>query len=141
MAPTNIYATVADVQALITSASGSGLTIGATSTPTTTQVEGFLDQTAAEIDSFLRAKGYGTIPASGTNDKLLLKKYTALGAAVLTWRTAFGGYDDTSRVKAWAEEYAAFLDRLAKNDQRLIDQAPLGKVGVVLVSRYTGEDE
>lgn len=141
MAPTNIYAAVADVQALISSASGSGLTIGSGSTPTTTQVEGFLDQIAAEIDSLLRAKGYGTIPATGTNDKLLLRRYTALGAAVLTWRSAFGGYDDTERIKAWADEYKAFIERLSKNDARLIDQAPLGKVGVVLVSRYTGEDE
>src|SRR3990172_2562933 len=141
MAPTNIYAAVSDVKALVTTASGSGLTISASSNPTTTLVEGFLDQTAAEIDSLLRGKGYGTIPASGTNDKLLLRRYTTLGAAVITWRAAFGGHDDTGRVKAWADEYKAFLERLSKNDQRLIDQAPLGKVGVVLMSRYTGEDE
>ncbi len=143
MAPTNIYAAVADVQALLGTkgTSGSGITIGATSTPTTTQVEGFLDQIAADIDSQLRAKGYGTVPASGTNDKLLLKRYTALGAAVMTWRAGYGGHEDTERIKAWADEYKAFIERLSKNDARLIDQAPLGKVGVVLVSRYTGEDE
>jgi len=140
MAVTNIYAAVSDVQALIKAASGAGITISGTSTPTTTEVEGFLDQVAAEVDGVLKAAGYGTVPASGTTDKLMIRRFVAMKAAALTWYAGYGGFDEVpSRVAQWEKDYEAFLMRLQKKTIRLSDQAPSSKIAEIYVQRYTGE--
>jgi hypothetical protein len=139
MTVTNPYATVADVQALLNTASGTGITIGTASVPTTSQVEGFLDQTAAEVDSILRARGYGTVPADGANDILMIRRFVAEKAAAETWLAGYGGFDEpTARVKEWLKDYDDFLKRLIASDQRLIDQAPRQGLNVVLARRYRG---
>lgn len=139
MAPVTQYAAVADVQTLLNTASGTGLTIGAASVPTTTQVEGFLDQVAADVNAALAAIGYA-VPVTGTNDLYLLKRYVSQKAAAMTFHAAYGGLSEVpARVKTWEEEYAAFLDRLINHKQRLVDSVPSGKVGVVYVGRYVGD--
>lgn len=140
MAPTNIYAAVSDVQALINALSGTGLTIGTTSVPTTAQVEGFLDQVAAEVDGMLRGAGYGTVPATGTSDVLMIRRHVAQKAAAMTYHAGFGGFGETpARVEQWEKEYADFLKRLGEKSIRLVDQAPARRAGVIYVGRYTGD--
>lgn len=136
MAPVTQYAAVADVQTLLNTASGTGLTIGESSVPTTTQVEGFLDQVAAEINSVLAGIGY-TVPVTGTNDIYMLKRFVSQKAAAMTFHAGFGGLGETpARVKRWEAEYDTFLKRLIDREQRLVDSAPRAKVGVVLTGRY-----
>lgn len=120
----NPYADVADVQSLIRRTSGPGVTLSATSTPTLLEVEGYLDQIAAEINAVLVAQGY-SVPASGDNDVLLLRRYVSEKSAARTWHAGWGGFDDPpARVKAWEKDYADFLNRLRQGQQRLVDQDP-----------------
>lgn len=136
MTVTNIYADVAHVQAHLNSLGGPGITIGVASVPTTSQVEGFLDQVAAEVDGILAGQGYGTIPASGTNDVLMLRRYIAQKVAAMVWMAGFMSDDLPGKVQRWLDEYDAFIARMLDKTQRLIDQTPRGKMGVVLMSRY-----
>lgn len=139
MAPVTLYAAVADVQALLNTSSGTGLTIGTGSVPTTAQVEGFLDQVAAEINSVLAGIGY-SVPVSGTNDIYLLKRYVSQKTAAMTFHAGYGGLSNPpDRVKTWETEYAEFLQRLIDHEQRLVDSAPRSKVGVINVGLYTGD--
>lgn len=139
MAVTNIYAAVSDVQALLKAVSGAGITISGTSTPTTTEVEGFLDQIAAEVDGVLKGAGYGTVPASGTSDKLMIRRFVSTKAAAMTWFAGYGGFDDVpSRVQQWEKDYDSFLTRLMDKKMRLTDQSPSSKIAEIYVQRYTG---
>jgi len=136
MAVTTTYCAVDDVQALLNSASGTGLTIGAGSVPTTTQVEGFIDQVAAEVDSVLTGAGY-TVPVTGTNDIAMLKRYVAQKAAAKTYDAGYGGFSDAPhRILEWEEEYKTFLSRLIDRSMRLVDTAPRAKMGTILAARY-----
>jgi hypothetical protein len=131
------YATVADVQTLLNSASGTGITIGAGSVPTETQVEGFIDQVAAEVNSVLRSIGY-TVPVTGSNDILMLTRYVAQKAAAKTYDAGYGGFGETPhRIKEWEEEYKTFLERLISRDMQLVDSDPRSKFGVILAKVYT----
>ncbi len=134
------YCLVADVQALLPAKSGLGITISDTSTPTTAQVTSFIDQISADVDSVLKAAGYGTIPATGTNDLLLLKLHVSQKAAAETYFAGYGAFDDVpSRVQQWEKSYSDFLTRLQKKTLRLIDQSPASKIAEIYVQRYTGE--
>lgn len=140
MAATNVYAAASDVQALLNSGSGIGATFNATSVPTLAQVEGWLDAVAAEVDGILRARGYPTIPATGTTDQLMIGAHVAGKAAARAYHAGWGGFGDTpARVKQWEEDYTAFLNRLRKGEQHLVDQAPRRMVTTILGGRYTGE--
>ena len=136
MAVTNSYATGANAQAYINQLGGTSLTLGVASTPTLTQVELWLDQLAAEVDSILTSVGYGTVPATGTNDVLLIGRYVAQKGAAMAYH---GGYqfDDTpEKVKLWETEWTMFLDRLIDKKMRLIDQGIRSKIGSVKPVRY-----
>lgn len=132
MTVTNSYADATHVQALL----GALFTISANSTPTTTQVEGFLDQTAADIDGLLTDRGYGTVPATGTTDVLMLRKYTSMCAAVTTYYAAFGHDDAPANVQEWAAECRQFMTDLKEGKRRLVNQNPRARLGVVLTGRY-----
>lgn len=139
MAVTNVYATAADVQALLGPKSGIGATFSTTSTPTLAQVEGWLDATAAEVDGILRARGYATIPATGDTDKLTIGKHVAEKAAASTYHAGWGGFEDTpARVKRWEEDYTAFVSRLRKGEQHLVNQAPRGAMNTIMGGWYGG---
>jgi hypothetical protein len=141
MAPTTQYAAVADVQAHLGNLGvPGGFTIGSGTTPTTTTVEGWLDSIAGEIDAILTARGYGTVPATGTSDKAMIKRYLAQKVAAMVYH-AQAVFDVTPEmIKTWEEEYKGFLERLTEKKQGLIDQSPRARTGVLLTGRYVEED-
>jgi hypothetical protein len=144
MAVTNGYADADDVQALLDSGSGTGLTLGTASVPTLAQAETWLDQVAAEVDGVLKGAGYGTVPATGTSDVLMIGRHVAQKAASIVYHAGWGGFgDEPKRVTHWEAEYEAFLEGLAgKGDGppvRLVDQSPSSKMGVVNIGRYIGD--
>lgn len=78
------YATPTQVFALDT-----GRTYTATSKPNTTQVEQYLDTTAAELDGILRKRGY-TVPVAttATSAHTLLAGFNAYGAIAIVEQSA-----------------------------------------------------
>ncbi len=115
------YAAVANVQALIPE-----LTIGPASKPSTTQVEAFISQIEAAINGVLSAQGYSSIPATGTNDVLLLQGYVATKVAALTWLAAFLAEEAPDKVRLWNDDFKDFMNRLRQGQQHLVDQLPQG---------------
>lgn len=80
------YATTSDVQRHMPSVVG---TLGASSTPTSTEVEAFLDATYGELNSALASKGY-TVPVTTPNYWLEdLTALNAIGAAAYALAVAF----------------------------------------------------
>lgn len=78
------YCTTTDIQAL-----NPTRTYSATSKPTLTQVQTYIDQIAGEIDSILKGRGLATpitIPAEFVT---FLKQLNAVGAAALAERAMF----------------------------------------------------
>jgi len=139
MTTVTAYAAATDVQMLLETVSGTGLTLSTASKPTLAQAEGFIDQVAAEVNAVLKAAGY-SVPVTGPNDLYMLKRYVSQKAAAMTYHAAYGGFGDVpARVQQWEDEYAAFLARIADKTQGLVDVSPArGRMGVVYVSRYTG---
>lgn len=140
MAVTNSYADVTHVQAHLNALGtiAGGLTIGAASVPTTTQVEGFLDQVAAEIDGLLAGQGY-TTPATGTTDILLIRRYLSVKVAAMTFSAGFMSDNEPTKVKEWRTEYKLFITRIINKQMRLVDQSPRVRGGVILASRFIGD--
>lgn len=136
MAVTNIYATGAATQAFLNQLGGVTLTLGVASTPTLAQVETWLDQLAAEVDSILTGLGYGTVPASGTTDKLLIGRFVAQKAAAMSYRGGFQFDDIPDKVKQWDDEWDQFLTRLIDKKLGLTDQSTTTRVGVIQAQRY-----
>jgi len=139
MTTVTAYCAATDVQVLLNTVSGTGITLSTTSKPTLAQAEGLIDQVAAEVNSVLKAQGYG-VPVTGTNDIYMLKRYVSQKAAAMTYHAAYGGFGDApARVVQWEEEYDAFITRLTDKSQGLIDASPArGRTGVVYVGRYVG---
>lgn len=134
MAVTNPYADVEHVQPYV---KPYGLTIGVASVPTTTQVEGFLDQTAALVDGILIARGYSTVPATGANDILMLRDPISRRAAVMTYEAGFGANDFPDGIQEMQNQWKMFISMLRNGDLRLIDQTSARKrMGTVLAKRY-----
>ena len=78
------YASLSDIVALT-----AGRAFTASTIPNTSQVVGFLDQTAAVIDSMLVEKGYSLpIPTTASSALLLLRQINSLGAWAQTERAA-----------------------------------------------------
>lgn len=142
------YATADDVQARLDLDSGTGIALSANSVPPLAQVEDFVAQVSAEINGVLRAQGYGSVPATGANDLLLLRRYVSEKAAAMTYHAGYGGFGDVpARVARWEEDYADFLLRLRKGQQQLIDQAPSStaagsiQTGTLVLERWAPGDE
>jgi len=133
MAVTNGYADVEHVQPYVTPYA---LTIGSTSKPTTTQVEGFLDQAAGEIDGILKARGYGTVPATATADVLFLRMYTSFKATVMTYAAGFGSDNFPDGIQYMADAYAQFLKDLKDGMIDLPSQTARTRVGSLKPMRY-----
>lgn len=137
MAVTNIYADVDDVQALINMlGSPTTLTIGAGTVPTTTQVEGWLDQVAADIDGVLSDLGYDEVESGDTKDVLRIKRYVAQKVAAIVFHAGFMFDELPDKVGAWSEEYDTFIQRLISKETGLISQTSRRSPGVVLPQRY-----
>jgi hypothetical protein len=136
MAVTNPYADVPDVQVLLNQLGGATLTIDGTSNPTTTTVEKWLDQFSAEVNSILTANGYSTVPATGTDDVLLIGRYVAEAGACKSYG-AFAMFDDIpDKVSQWCKSWDSFIKRLTDGDLVLQDQEPRGQIGTILGAVY-----
>lgn len=121
------YCTLKNVEAK------TGLTYNGESQPTNTEVLTIVTDVAAEIDGVLRAAGY-SVPATGANDKALLRHYNTLGAAYQAWHAGISGTDKFPRVEAWERDYRDFLSRIRRGEQTLIDQVPDGGAPSTLAS-------
>jgi hypothetical protein len=118
------YAAYTDVELLISELLN--LTLSEATVPTTTTVDTWCDQLSAVVNSALTRAGYGTIPASGTNDLALLKFWVAGRAAGIIWEQKFGGSSETmpeSIRKQW-EGFDGFVEGLANASVWLVDQKP-----------------
>jgi hypothetical protein len=134
MAVTNSYADVTHVQPYMRPY---GLVISGSSVPTTTQVEQFLDQVAAEVDAVLSARGYATVPATDATDILFLRLHVSMYAAVLTYAAGFGSDDMPDGIEEMREHYHDFLKRLSDGDLTLPGQSQVKRPGVLMPQRYT----
>lgn len=139
MTLTNIYATGADTQAFLNSLGGPAFTLGTASVPTLAQVEGWLDALSAEVDSILKSRGYGTVPASGVSDKLLIGRYVSQKGAAMAFKAGFIN-ELPEKVKTWEAEWEKFLERLIDNKYQLVDQVPISRTGSVMAKVYTEDD-
>lgn len=95
-----------------------------TSEPTLAEVTSTIDQIEAEVNGVLSAEGYVTVPATGTASVNLLRGYVEKEAAYQSYTQAYGVNELPSAVKAWHEDYRAFLARLRRGEQYLPDQQP-----------------
>lgn len=95
--------------------------------PTATQVTGFRADCAADMNSILKSRGY-TVPATGSNDVVLLAGYENLGAAVKAEQAAYRGNVQQPRVTEWNKKYEDFLNRLRLGQADLIDQVAEGSL-------------
>ena len=135
------YATSADVQARI----GAIQTIGAGTTPTTTQVSTWLDEYSADVDAVLTAAGYATIPATGTNDLNLLQGRVAQIAAAeaIDVMTGYLGLaPEQSDIEYWRKKWDTFLTDLRSGKMKLIDQGTTGagSIRMIRASVYGSDD-
>lgn len=78
---------------------------------TTTEIEEFIDEIEAEINSGLRYCGY-TVPITNASDITMLKRFVSEKAAAVSFHAAF--IDETSPdiVKSYEADYTAFMLRL-----------------------------
>lgn len=136
MAVTNPYADGDDVQAWLDQLGGVTITLGVASTPTLSRVETWLDQLSAEVDSILTGNGYSTVPASGTNDILLIGRYVAEKGACMAYSAGLQFDDVPDKVSQWCDEWKSFIKRLADGDLVLQDQAGRAQIGTILGAVY-----
>lgn len=113
------YTAVSDVQANIPE-----FAIGTTSKPSTTEVTNMIAQIEAAVNGVLLSQGYTEIPATGTNDVLMLRGYVVIKVAAMTLLAAYRGDKTSDKVKLWTDDFTAFMSRLRLGQQRLFDQAP-----------------
>lgn len=132
----NGYADGTDTQALLNELGGVTLTLGEASTPTLAQVGGWLDEYAAMVDVRLTARGYTTVPATGTNDVLLIGHYVTQRAAARAWNAGFIVDELPAKIKTWIAEWDDFLTSLDKGRIRLINQAPRNRAGTIRGAVY-----
>jgi hypothetical protein len=99
-------------------------TFDADSEPTLDEVATTIDQVEAEINGVLSAEGYTNVPATGTADINLLRLYTETEAAYKTYTQVYGVNELPPAIKAWHEDYRAFLARLRRGEQYLPNQQP-----------------
>ncbi|MBZ0315088.1 MAG: hypothetical protein K8L91_01625 [Anaerolineae bacterium] len=96
----------------------------ATTEPTLVEVTSTIDQVEAEVNGVLSAEGYETVPATGTASVNLLRGYVEKEVAYQTYTQVYGVNELPPAVKAWHEDYRAFLSRLRRGEQYLPDQQP-----------------
>lgn len=111
-----------------------GITFSGSTNPTDAEVSGLIDQVEAEIDSVLVGQGYATVPANGTRDVKMLRRYTADKVAAETVKIIFTAQQLPDWVKSWLDDYAAFLNRLRQGQQRLLDQSPTSTMAGVITT-------
>src|SRR5215203_1749977 len=94
---TDSYGTVAGAASYVQHAANTSGTFDATTTPTLTQVEGFIDRQSARLNGWLAQNGY-VVPVSAPRAVVWLSYYAEIGAAGLVELTQrSSGYDDTDQ--------------------------------------------
>ncbi len=130
------YASNTDVQALISTYS---ITLGASSIPTTTTVDGWCTQYSYVVDGVLRAKGYGTVPVTAAGDIGAITPYVAMRAAADTWMKHFGVADDQPQhVDEWLKQWEWFIGALAEGTFWLPTQNPSSQTFSISVPKVYG---
>lgn len=120
----NSYGSVAGVAAYVKHMTNSSGTFDATTQPTLTEVEGFIDQMSAQLNGWLAAAGY-SIPVTNAQAVQILAGYSNLGAAGLCELTQrSGGY----KADAQNNRENKFLDLFYKA-QALIESGALALLG------------
>lgn len=128
------YCTTTDVQARL----GALFTFSGSTNPASSEIGDFIDQTSATIDSALTAAAYAIIPATGTNDLLMLLDLTANKVALQTLYIAFGADNVPETSKEILGGFRDWLKALANGDAQLIDQEPLGTgAGVMTLGKIS----
>lgn len=85
----------------------------------TVDVQGYIDQTAGEINGVLASKGVDTDSiASGDSKQLTL--YNTLGAACLAESSQTREGEEAKRVERWCKQYEAALKKLKDNPKMLL---------------------
>lgn len=123
----NYAADHAAIEVLLKSRVGIPSAFSASTRPTDSDVDDMIEQIEGEINGVLSAQGYQTVPATGSSDIKLLKRYVVTKVGAMVWRVVFSEDDAPSHIKRWEEDYAEFLKRLRMGQQYLIDQQPLGE--------------
>ncbi len=136
------YCDMSDVQELM------GITFGASTRPTSTAVEEFIDDIAATLDGYIQAAGYD-VPVTETEAVKLLKSMNRFGAACTAWHTGYISDVPMPRAEFWCGRYTRFEKDLRDGKVQLPGLEPesdLDPVFNIVQSpprdRYwTGDDE
>lgn len=130
------YCLTADVQMWI----GSWFTLEATSTPTRAQASSLVDMYSAHLDAALTRAGYGTVPATGTTDLLILKEVVSKQAALRCFEIHYGHDNLPQGVRDSLSGWDDFLSKLADGDIWLAGQAPTRRqLGSIQAKVYGSE--
>lgn len=104
--------------------------------PTQAQIENWLDQYSAVVDTHLAFLGYATIPAVETRDVLLFSLYVTQKVAALTERAGNLSDNTTPKAEAWEADWVAFIESLKGGQIALVGQTPtVGSVGMIYFKR------
>ena len=93
--------------------------IDATTEPSDTDCQLYLDQIEARVNGFLVGQGY-TIPTTGPQSLLMLKDLTLVGAAWYTTRVMFPGANQ-GVVTSYRDEFNIIMTQLKTGDLVLPD--------------------
>lgn len=103
------WAAATDIQARLTYE-----TIGASTNPSTTQVEAWIDEAEARIRGVLRAAGLSTTYSDTDSVNILTHHVSDYveGRVRLAWGSGTGGVDDTEAGERLIEKFDAFIAEL-----------------------------
>jgi len=131
------YCTIADVQAL-----NAKRTYGASTTPTSTQVEALIEQVAVEIDALLQAQGY-TVPVTTPDNFVNFLKYVnAYGAASLAEASMFPETTEPGETAHWQyleKKYQSFIKAIREGE--IPSSLSPGDTALNVASYYTEMDD
>lgn len=125
------YCTVTDVEKLLRWQFPTGDTDEAVDD---TDVQGFINQTAGEINAVLASKG---IDVDSITSSELLKLYNTLGAACLTESAMQREGEEAKRTGRFCQQYEAALKKLERNPKMLLVEAISSTDGL---ARFRSED-
>lgn len=130
------YCLVTDVQLWL----GHWFTLDGDSTLNSAQVSSLIDQYSAHIDAALKRAGYGTVPATGTTDLLLLKNVVSKQVALRCFEIHFGHDNLPQGVREGLAGWDDFLSGLAAGDVWLVDDAPTRRQIYTVQAKVYGAD-
>ena len=131
------YAVLADIQAL-----NPKRTYGASTTPTSTQVEALITQVAVEIDAILEAQGYTVPVTTPANLVNFLKYVNAYGAAYLAEAGMFPETSEMGSTPHWKvlkEIYDKYMKMLLEG--KIPASLGIGAESINVGSFYTEMDD